>query len=257
MTVSPEGVAHLVLQRPAAKNALGRNMVAQFAGALQKIRNTPSPADIRCVVISSSVPGVFCSGADLKERATMAPHEVPIFVDSLRALFTSLETLPVPSIACISGAALGGGLELALACDMRIVSATSVIGLPETSLAIIPGAGGTQRLTRLIGLGRAKELVYTARRIDGNEAHRIGLASYAVEDNAVVSKGFELAAQIAQNGPIAVRAAKKAMDAGIQVDIATSFEIEKLCYGMVIPTQDRLEGLLAFKEKRKPLYKGQ
>ncbi|KAF0852849.1 mitochondrial branched-chain amino acid degradation methylglutaconyl-CoA hydratase [Andalucia godoyi] len=257
------GLAHVILNRPEAKNALGRTLVSQLREILAGLRSQPASA-VRAVVLSSKIPGVFCAGADLKERATMSPPEVSAFVDSLRALFAEMERLPVPTIACIEGAALGGGLEMALACDMRIVASNASLGLPETSLAIIPGAGGTQRLPRLIGASKAKELMFTARRITGNESFLLGIANHVVsadvadkDKSPVVEKAVEIAVQIAQNGPIAVRAAKQAVDVGLQGDIHSGFEIEKLCYAQVIPTRDRLEGLQAFREKRKPAYVGQ
>ncbi|HJV21171.1 MAG TPA: enoyl-CoA hydratase-related protein, partial [Holophagaceae bacterium] len=142
-----EGIVLLGLDRPAARNALGRELMAEFREALAALRFDPS---VRVVILHSLVPGVFCAGADLKERATMAAPEVAAFVHGLRSAFTELEDLPMPVIASLEGAALGGGLELALACDLRIAGAEAKLGLPETGLAIIPGAGGTQRLPRLI-----------------------------------------------------------------------------------------------------------
>lgn len=257
LQISPEtGVAQVVLNRPAFKNALGRVLLYELQQAVQDIRNNDR---VRCVVLSSSVPGVFCAGADLKERATMSPQEVGRFVQLLRSTFTDIENLPIPTIACVEGAALGGGLELALSCDLRIASQGSVVGLPETSLAIIPGAGGTQRLPRLIGASRAKELIFTAKRLSGNEAFLWGIANHVADDvaGATVAKAMEIANKIAENGPVAVRAAKAAIDQGMQVDRSTGLSIEDLCYSRVIPTQDRLEGLQAFREKRKPVYRGE
>lgn len=212
-------------------------------------------------------------------------------VFGLRSGFTELEQLPMPTIAAIEGAALGGGLEMALSCDFRIAGAKALLGCPETSLAIIPGAGGTQRLPRLIGrseiisdaqhsvsianavmwflmflldvflvglgLSKAKELIYTSRRIGSETAEKIGLVDYAVEENKALDKALELAREILPNGPIGVRMAKEAITKGLEVDQATGMAIERACYAQVIPTKDRMEGLQAFREKRKPSYKGE
>lgn len=163
----------------------------------------------------------------------------------------------MPTIAAIEGAALGGGLEMALSCDFRIAGAKALLGCPETSLAIIPGAGGTQRLPRLIGLSKAKELIYTSRRIGADAAEKIGLVDYAVDENEALTKALELAREILPNGPIGVRMAKEAITKGFEVDQATGMAIERACYAQVIPTKDRMEGLQAFREKRKPTYKGE
>jgi len=161
----------------------------------------------------------------------------------------------MPVIAVVEGAALGGGLEVALAADIRISSEKALFGLPETSLAIIPGAGGTQRLPRLIGAQGAKELMFTGRRIGGEEAKEYGIVSYCVEEP--FEKAVELANMICKNGPIAMKQAKVAVNAGMQTDITTGMEIERLCYAQTLTTKDRLEGLTAFREKRKPVYKNE
>lgn len=175
----------------------------------------------------------------------------------LRSSFNELEQLPMPTIAAIEGAALGGGLEMALSCDFRIAGAKALLGCPETSLAIIPGAGGTQRLPRLIGLSKAKELIYTSRRIGAETAEKIGLVDYAVDENGALAKALELAREILPNGPIGVRMAKEAIAKGLEVDQVSGMAIERACYAQVIPTKDRMEGLQAFREKRKPSYKGE
>ena len=248
------GIVRLGLNRPAAKNALGHQLLGEFRAALAALRQNRSA---RVILVHSLVPGVFCAGADLKERATMSQPEVEAFVQSLRRAFTELEDLPQPTVAVIEGAALGGGLELALACDLRIVSSEAPLGLPETGLAIIPGAGGTQRLPRLIGKSKAKELIFTARRITGAEAGALGLADHAVPKGEAMPRAMALAREILPNGPIALRAAKEAINRGMDVNLASGLAIEGGCYGQVIPTLDRLEGLAAFREKRKPQYRGE
>lgn len=171
--------------------------------------------------------------------------------------FLAFENMACPTITVLDGAAMGGGLELALCSDIRIATKTSLLALTETSLAIIPGAGGTQRLPRLIGASKAKELIFTSDKLNGEEAERIGLVNYVAED---YEKGYEKALQIAnkilQNGPIAVRAAKQAINYGMNMDLRSGLELEDGCYAKVMPTEDRLEALKAFAEKRKPVFQG-
>ena len=248
------GIVLLGLQRPEAKNALGRQLVQEMRDALAGLATDHS---VRVVVLHSLVPGVFCAGADLKERTGMNQDEATAFVQTLRATFTAVERLPMPTLAAIEGAALGGGLELALACDLRVVGGASKLGLPETSLAIIPGAGGTQRLPRLIGRSRAKELIFTGRRFGAAEALGFGLADRITEEGKALESALALAREILPNGPVALRAAKEAIDRGLDEDRDGGLRIEASCYAKVISTTDRLEGLAAFREKRKPIYRGE
>jgi methylglutaconyl-CoA hydratase len=249
-----KGISVISLNRPKAKNSLGRQLVGEFQQILRDLRY--EQATNRVVIIKSEVNGVFCVGADLKERSAMSLKESAIFVDSLRSLFNDVETLPMPTIACISGFALGGGMELALACDMRVADSSAVLGLPETSLGIIPGAGGTQRLPRIVGIAKAKELIFTARKIDLKEAKAIGLVNIAVENNPY-EKALELAEEIVSNGPIALKVAKIAINQGVEMSKQDGFILEQQCYAQILPSKDRLEGLNAFKEKRKPVYTGE
>ena len=209
------------------------------------------------MVLKSSVDRVFCAGADLKERAQMQKEEVEPFVFKLRQTFAEISKLPMPTIAVVEGFALGGGLELAMSCDMRVLDSRAKVGLPETGLAIIPGAGGTVRLPRLIGASRAKELIFTGRIVESEEAERLGIATASVEEGQGLEKALSIANMIRRKGPIAIRMAKQAIDNGIEVDIATAMQIEQACYAQVIPTKDRLEGLEAFREKRTPEYLGE
>lgn len=253
-----KGVTVFGINRPEVKNAIGANFLKEFEDGLNSVRHDK---DTRVVVLRSLVPGVFCAGADLKERAKMRAEDVGPFVAKARAFITDLEALPVPVIVALDGGAFGGGLEIALACDLRIAADSAKLGLVETRLAIIPGAGGTQRLPRLIGVARAKELIYTAATINGKEAFDIGLVNSCVTQNengdAAYHKALEMASKILPNGPIGVKMAKVAISKGAEVDINTGLSIEEACYAQVIPTKDRLEGLAAFKEKRKPVYKGE
>ncbi|XP_048876914.1 methylglutaconyl-CoA hydratase, mitochondrial isoform X1 [Brienomyrus brachyistius] len=255
---SDSGIVVFGLNRPKAKNAISRNLVKMMSEAVDAVKTNNK---VRTVIVCSLVPGVFCAGADLKERAKMHPSEVGPFVSKARALITELGNLPMPTIAAIDGAALGGGLEMALACDMRVAATSAKMGLVETKLAIIPGAGGTQRLPRTIGVSLAKELIFAGRVVDGAEAQNLGLVNHAVEQNdsgdAAYRRALDLAREIIPQGPIAIRMAKLAINQGIEVDLATGLAIEEACYAQVIPTKDRIEGLTAFKEKRPPRYKGE
>ncbi|WP_243287620.1 enoyl-CoA hydratase-related protein [Geothrix terrae] len=248
------GLVLLGLDRPAAKNALGRQLMAEFRQALADLLFDP---EVRVVVVHSLVPGVFCAGADLKERAGMSQAEATAFVQGLRSAFTELEDLPMPVIAALEGVAFGGGLELALAADLRVAGAEAKLGLVETSLAIIPGAGGTQRLPRLIGASRAKELIFTARRLGAEEAGRLGIVDRVVPAGGALDAALALAREILPNGPVALRMAKLAVNRGLEMDRDSGLAFEQACYAQVIPTQDRLEGLAAFREKRRPQYRGE
>ncbi|KAL6572589.1 hypothetical protein OROMI_013547 [Orobanche minor] len=248
------GIMEVNLERPGTKNAIGKDMLLGLQYTLEAVTNDRTA---RVLMICSSVPKVFCAGADLKERKMMSPTEVQDFVNSLRSTFSYLEALNIPTIAVIEGAALGGGLEMALSCDLRICGEDAVLGLPETGLAIIPGAGGTQRLPRLIGKSLAKELIFTGRKIGGRDALSMRLVNYCVPAGEARSKALEIARDINQKGPLALRMAKQAVDEGFEVDMARALAIEEDCYGQLLHTKDRLEGLLAFVERRKPNYTGQ
>jgi len=187
----------------------------------------------------------------------MSQAEAAAFVQGLRDAFTELEDLPMPVLAALEGAAFGGGLELALAADLRIAGAEARMGLVETSLAIIPGAGGTQRLPRLIGAARAKELIFSARRIDAAEAERLDLVDRVAPAGSALEAALALAREILPNGPVALRMAKLAVNRGLEMDRNSGLAFERACYAQVIPTKDRLEGLAAFREKRKPQYRGE
>ncbi|XP_014247614.1 methylglutaconyl-CoA hydratase, mitochondrial [Cimex lectularius] len=254
---SDRGIMVLGLDRLKGKNSFSKSFVQSLEDILEAVRYDK---DVRALVLRSHVPGVFCAGADLKERLQMTQTEVQMFVFRLRKLMVTLENTPVPVIAAINGAALGGGLEMALACDIRVATDKAKIGLVETKLAIIPGAGGTQRLTRIIGPSRAKELIFTARVLSGSQAQEYGIVNHCVEskdgEDAAFEKALSIAREIIPNGPIGVKMAKQAISKGIEVDLASGFAIEELCYAQVIPTKDRLEGLKAFQEKRTPVYTG-
>lgn len=258
LEVESAGIVVFGINRPQSKNAISRNLVEMMAAAIEEVKHDNS---VRAVILRSEVPGIFCAGADLKERAKMQPSEVGPFVSKARSLINELGNLPMPTIAVLDGAALGGGLEMALACDIRIAASSAKMGLVETKLAIIPGAGGTQRLPRTVGVSMAKELIFSGRVVDGTEAKTIGLVSHVVEQNeagdAAYHRALSLAKEFLPQGPIAVRLAKLAINQGMEVDLKTGLEIEEACYAQVIPTKDRIEGITAFKEKRLPRYTGE
>uniref|UniRef100_A0A5S6QVL2 Enoyl-CoA hydratase n=1 Tax=Trichuris muris TaxID=70415 RepID=A0A5S6QVL2_TRIMR len=225
------------------------------------VREAAADRQCKAVVLKSSVEGVFCAGGDLKERATMKENEIISFLDNARRILCELEALPIPAVAAIDGHALGGGLELALACDLRVAANNVRMGLIETKVAVLPGIGGTQRLPRLINPSIAKELIFTGRTVDAVEAHHIGLVNYAVHQNrsmdAAYLKTLQLIDEMASGAPMSIRMSKEAIMRGLRTDQETGMAIEGQCYSKVIPLRDRLEGLLAFKEKRKPIYKGE
>ena len=252
------GIVVFGINRPKAMNALSKNLVKNLSSAIDAVK---FDKNCRVLIIRSHAKGAFCAGADLKERAQMTPAEVGPFVAKGREIIGAWEKLPMPVIAAIDGVALGGGLEMALACDLRVASHDARMGLTETRLAIIPGGGGTQRLPRVIGLGKAKEMIYTAKILNGREAEDIDLVNYCVDQNetgdAAYQRSLQLARDILPNGPIGVAMAKLAINKGTEVDIVSGLGFEEAAYAQVIPTKDRIEALMAFKEKRKPVFKGE
>lgn len=259
ITVEPlagdaEGVSVLSICRAEARNAIGRQLLRELQEAINILRQERTT---RCLVIRSAVPGVFCAGADLKERATMTKQEATEFVNNVRKTFSEVEALPMPTLAVVEGHALGGGAELALACDIRISDETSTFAFPETQLGIIPGAGGTQRLPRLVGRSKAKELVFTCERISASEAQAIGLIDHLVPPLNAYDKALTLSKRIAKAAPLSLRAAKAAINQGLDVDQNNGCKIEEALYSQLIHTQDRLEGLKAFIAKRRPNFTGE
>jgi enoyl-CoA hydratase/carnithine racemase len=247
------GVVTLTLNRTEVMNSFNFAMLHALRDRIDSFRFKPN---IRVVIITAAGEKAFCAGADLKERTTLSPDQVKEFIFTIRNLFTSIEQLNKAVIAAVNGVALGGGTELALACDMRIASTNATMGLTETRLAIIPGAGGTQRIPRLVGRGKAKELIFTGQRIGAEEALRIGLVNKICEPKDLLDECKKMAAMICETGPVAIEQAKYAVNHGLETDLHTGLAIESNAYWVCIPTEDRLEGLAAFKEKRKPVYKG-
>jgi enoyl-CoA hydratase/carnithine racemase len=243
----------ITINRPEVMNCLSFPTLKRLRTLFASLHDD---LELRAILITGAGDKAFCAGADLKERKTMPPERVPMFVKNIRKTMDDLEALPQPTIGVINGVAFGGGTELLLACDLRVCAPHAQLGLTETSLAIIPGAGGTQRLPRLIGRARAKELILTARKIDANEAERIGLVNRIAPEGKLAETALAIAHAIAANGPVAVRAAKEAIDQGCDLPLAQGLEVEARSYERVLPTQDRLEALAAFAEKRKPRFSG-
>lgn len=246
-------IAQIIFERPEAMNSFSQAMLAEME---QRIKKLAADRNTRVLIVTGQGKA-FSAGADLKERATMTEPEVRDFLRRIGQLFLFIERLPFPTIAAINGFALGGGLELALCFDIRIASAGAQMGLTETSLGIIPGAGGTQRLSRVIGAARAKEMILTARRVEADEALRMGLITEQVEGTALGERSLALASQIARNAPIALRQAKRAIDGGRHLDIEAALALEQEAYAVTLTTKDRVEALSAFREKRKPRFTGE
>ncbi|KAI0018187.1 ClpP/crotonase [Xylariomycetidae sp. FL0641] len=284
----------LELNRPAARNAISKALLAALRAEVRDVQDQytsdgkelPAPprfgggaagldekGPTRALVLASAVDASFCAGADLKERRGFTPDETKAFLADLRGTFTALAALPIPTVSAIASLALGGGLELALCTHFRVLASTATVGLPETRLGIIPGAGGTFRLPALVGLPRARDLVLTGRRVSAPEAYFLGLADRLVEvlpedERDAVGKGEEgeeevprrarraalaeavrLALEVCEGGPVAVRAA-------LQAVAYAQPEVENAMYERVVRTEDRDEALAAFREKRKPVFKG-
>ena len=248
------GVTVLTLHRPPV-NALGRELVADLNAACAHLETAPPERLARAVIIAATGK-CFCAGADLKERQSMTADDVKAWVPRLSATFTRIASLPMPTLAVVQGVAAGGGMELALACDIRIAEGPATLGLRETALAIIPGAGGTQRLARLIGPSRAKRWIFTAKMSSADEALADGAVDQVVEAGQGLQTALTLAGVIAANGPVAVRLAKRAIDQGLDMPMPQALDNEVRCYEGVLPTEDRLEALKAFIEKRDPVFKG-
>lgn len=255
-TIHYEQKGHLgivTLDRPDAMNAFNYELITDLGQVVESIRINP---DIRVVLFTAAGDRAFSVGADLKERKTLPDQHVKRNLYKIGEVFSAIENLPQPTMAVIGGYAFGGGMELALACDFRVASETAVMGLTETSLAIIPGAGGTQRLPRLIGEAKALELILTAKRMKAEEAYQYGVVTKVVPAAQLMDAAVELADQMLANGPIGLQQAKFAIKHGMNADIQTGLAIERKAYEVTIPTEDRIEALNAFAEKRKPEFKG-
>lgn len=240
-------VSVLTINRPKALNALNDEVITE----LDKVLDSIDPAATRCVIVTGAGEKAFVAGADIAQMSGLTKAEGEAFGKHGNDVFRKLETLPVPTIAAVNGFALGGGCELAMSCDIRICADTAVFGQPEVGLGITPGFGGTQRMARLIGPGKAKELIYTARNIKAPEALEIGLVQAVYPADQLMAEAEKMAARIAGNAPIAVRACKKAINDGLQVDMDAAIAVEEKLFGSCFETQDQKQAMAAFVEKRK------
>jgi enoyl-CoA hydratase len=247
----------VTLNRPAAANALSRALVAELTKLCGELAGEiAAGADLGAMVLTGQGDKAFSAGADLKERRTWTLDDTRVFLGEINALMDALAAFPRPTIAAINGVAFGGGLELALACDIRIAADTAEMGLTEVRLGIIPGAGGTQRLARIAGVAAAKELILTGRRIGAARARELGIVSEVVPSVELPAAAARWAAEISSAAPLALGAAKRAIDDGVSRSLADGLKIERDRYEEVLVTDDRNEGLAAFIEKRPSVYKG-
>ncbi len=241
-------VAVLTIDRPKALNALNPEVLADLKAAFEGLDQNA----VRCVVLTGAGDKSFVAGADIGSMSTMTKAEGEAFGKLGNDIFLMIEGFPLPVIAAVNGFALGGGCELAMSCDIRICSDNAMFGQPEVGLGITPGFGGTQRLARLVGMGMAKQLLYTARNIDAAEALRIGLVNAVIPQAELLDAALKMAGQIAKNAPIAVRACKKAVNEGMQVSIDKAVDIEEKLFGDCFETHDQVEGMACFLSREKP-----
>lgn len=248
------GVATITLSRPEQLNALNRQMLVELEEALGRVATDP---DARVLVVTGAGERAFAAGVDIREFLEMDPRAALQFSRDIQRTFRSLETLPKPTVAMVNGFALGGGCELMMACDIAYAATSAKIGQPEIGLGLIPGAGGTQRLRRLVGKQKAMELILTGDLIPADEALRIGLVCKVVPPGALAAEVEALCQKLLGKGDVALRMAKEAIGAGSEADLATGSEIEAKSFSVCFTTQDVREGVRAFLEKRKPNFQKQ
>lgn len=248
ITYEQEGfVGIITINRPKALNALNSQVLKEIDAALDAVDLETT----RCLILTGAGEKSFVAGADIAEMSTLTKAEGEAFGKAGNDVFRKLETFPIPTIAAVNGFALGGGNEIAMSCDIRICSDNAVFGQPEVGLGITPGFGGTQRLARIIGVGKAKELVYTAFNIKADEAYRVGLVNAVYPQAELMDAAKKMAGKIAKNAPIAVRACKKAINEGLDVDMDQAIVIEEKLFGSCFETEDQKDGMTAFLNKTK------
>ncbi len=249
-----KGIAKITINRPEVRNALNTATRQELRNAIEEIKKDSS---VRVVIITGAGEKAFISGADITAFKDATPITIEEYASTVaQQLFTDIESLSVPTIAMIKGFCLGGGVELAMCCDIRIASENAKFGQPEINLGIFPGAGGTQRLPRLIGWGKAKELIYTGKIIDAVEAEKIGLVDKVVPPERLEEEAEQLAETIASKSPLIIKLVKKVINRGLYTDLAAGLDYEKANFALCFATEDHIEGVTAFLEKRKPEFKG-
>lgn len=251
LTDKQGGIGGIVVNRPDVRNAMNRRVMEDLRRALDEFREDDG---VGVVVLTGAGEKAFVAGADIGELRERTARDG--LAASMQRLCDEIEGYEKPTVAAVNGYALGGGLELAMACDIRIASENARFGLPETALSIIPGAGGTQRLARLVGKGRALEMILTGRALDAEEAWAIGLVTKVVPQAGLMDAARETAGQILSKGPLAVRLARLAVQTGFETDQKTGLVVERLAQALLYASEDKREGTSAFIEKRKPHFKG-
>lgn len=246
-----EGVSLIAIDRPKSLNALNLETLKEIDQALEEVKENE---EVKVVIITGAGEKAFVAGADISEMKDMNPLKAKEFAEFGQKVFRKIELMKKPVIAAVNGYALGGGCEMAMACDIRIASHNAKFGQPEVGLGIIPGFGGTQRLPRIVGMSKAKELIYTGDMIDAEEALRIGLVSKVVEQEKLLEEAYNIAKKIMSKGMIAVRLAKEAINIGINADIETGMSYEAKAFAVCFATEDQKEGMAAFLEKRAPKF---
>lgn len=248
VTYEQEGFVGVVtINRPKALNALNSGVLEELEAAFDQVDLETT----RVIILTGAGTKSFVAGADIAEMSTLTKEEGEAFGKKGNDIFRKIETFPLPVIAAVNGFALGGGCEISMSCDIRICSENAVFGQPEVGLGITPGFGGTQRLARIIGVGKAKEMIYSAGNIKAEEAYRIGLVNAVYPQEELMDMAKKLANKIARNAPIAVRACKTAINEGLDVDMDKAIVVEEKAFGSCFETEDQVEGMKAFLEKRK------
>lgn len=248
-----KGIATITFNRPQVLNALNRELLTEFMAAVQQIA---ADEEVKVLVLTGAGDRAFIAGADIKQLSGLNGLQGREFARFGQAAINSLQDLSIPVIAAVNGFALGGGCEMALGCDFIYASEKAQFGLPEITLGIIPGFGGTQRLARLVGRNIAKEMIFTGKMISASEAKSIGLVNKVVSPELLMEEALATAADIASKGKVAIRAAKQAINSGMDVDLATGNLMEADGFALCLTSEDALEGTSAFLEKRKPVFKG-
>ena len=246
-----DGIGYITINRPAALNALSSEVLTDLNLVLDEVEKHE---DIRVVIVSGQGDKAFVAGADIKEMDQMSPIQAFEYMTYANDTFTRLSDLTQPTIAVLNGYALGGGLELALSTDIRIGFEKTMVGFPEVGLGIIPGFAGTQRMSRLIGTSKTKELIYTARIVKGNEAYDLGILNKLVPAEELLSSAAELAKSIMKNAPLAVEKAKHVIQVGSELPLKNAIRLETEAEALLFSTEDKVEGMRAFVEKRKAVF---